>query len=456
MFFFKKKSKYNLNIFPRVFLNKTQTKAFQMYLKSYYENRFPYSELCNLIGRQNESYSSKESEQEAEEDDPLYGREFAFHYYKKDANDKSDTADTGYNRHITYSNVYQFMASTVRTCPPRIEVGAIHVNNDTRNSPFKDKEFCIDIDMDEYDAIRSCCQGKRVCRNCWGYIISASYITKHFLQHMYGVDNALWVFSGRRGIHVWVFDFRADYRTALKKRCSDVNDVDVTYISPLTEKERYHIIDNMRIFEYCACKDEMECSKYYAQIKSYDWMLKLLSSYMVEMFVGFVIEAQLIFSDEPHEDGQTKREAFLSKIPDFIVSPKQKRRALKKWKRCAYKLSDTRAWEKLVKIADEQPRNDALPSLSEYAAMYYLHPRFDLAVSVQSRHLIKLPFCVHHKTGNVCYPMEFDSISRFNPTDGFLKLETLMSDNVLSETYYQLGVMCLNKVYESLMLARSE
>ena len=72
-----------------------------------------------------------------------------------------------------------------------------------------DREYVIDIDMSDYDAIRSCCQGKKLCKRCWKFIILAVKVLKRSLNQDLGFTNILWVFSGRRGIHAWICDERA-------------------------------------------------------------------------------------------------------------------------------------------------------------------------------------------------------------------------------------------------------
>jgi DNA primase small subunit len=72
-----------------------------------------------------------------------------------------------------------------------------------------EREFVIDIDMSDYDSIRTCCEGKKLCNRCWKFMVAAYEVLKVALEDDYGFKNMLWVFSGRRGIHVWVCDDRA-------------------------------------------------------------------------------------------------------------------------------------------------------------------------------------------------------------------------------------------------------
>ena len=117
--------------------------------------------------------------------------------------------------------------------PSRFEIGAVYnarVSAQRRtNPPFlmtlpqpKDKkslrpghlqplkrELVFDIDMTDYDSIRTCCSGKGICKRCWGFIAAAVMILDKILREDFGFNHILWVYSGRRGIHCWVSDREA-------------------------------------------------------------------------------------------------------------------------------------------------------------------------------------------------------------------------------------------------------
>ena len=50
------------------------------------------------------------------------------------------------------------------------------------------RELVFDIDMTDYDEIRTCCSGKGICKRCWGYIAAAVDVIDQVLRGQHFVS----------------------------------------------------------------------------------------------------------------------------------------------------------------------------------------------------------------------------------------------------------------------------
>jgi DNA primase small subunit len=114
----------------------------------------------------------------------------------------------------------------LRLNPSRFEIGPVYSTNPRdrntlrKSSAFKPiaKELCFDIDLTDYDDIRTCCDKANICNKCWQFITMAIKVIDIALRDDFGFKHIMWVYSGRRGAHAWVCDKKARQMDDQKRR----------------------------------------------------------------------------------------------------------------------------------------------------------------------------------------------------------------------------------------------
>lgn len=137
--------------------------------------------------------------------DYFYNREFSF-----------TLENDVYCRYLCFKNAEDFKKVLIDKSPHKIDIGAVfnvppknHSSTEKRVFIPVEKEMVFDIDMTDYDNVRTCCEGAKVCSKCWSYMACATHVLNDVLTKDFGFNCLLWVFSGRRGIHCWIGDEEA-------------------------------------------------------------------------------------------------------------------------------------------------------------------------------------------------------------------------------------------------------
>jgi DNA primase small subunit len=99
------------------------------------------------------------------------------------------------------------------------------------------------------DYPRNCCEGKAVCEQCFVLVKAAIRILDYSLRHEFGFCRIGFVFSGRRGVHCWVFDEAARMLSDAER-----NEVVKYYDSVISSRE--YPEQYARILRECAMHTE--------------------------------------------------------------------------------------------------------------------------------------------------------------------------------------------------------
>ena len=347
-------------------------------MKIYYANFFPYEMYFDWLGRG--------------EVDQFQRREFSF-----------TLENDVYFRFQSYKSCEELKNKLIQYCPKKIDIGAMYNVLPTEHKtadPFfpQEKEIVFDIDMTDYDDIRTCCQEAKLCNKCWKYMIVAYKILDKILREDFGFEHILYAFSGRRGIHAWLCDERArilrdDGRIAI-----------ANYIKYKVGNVKMEISQGLHNPLHPAYVRAIKiCDEYFTDVldeqnllnneKGQNLLMGLIKAYFHKDFDEEKIVK--VFSNPEIKKSSQK----LNEIKDIILSKNKKSENIK---------------ENLELCINDFKLN-------------ILYPRLDINVSTHINHLLKSPFCIHPKTGLVAVPLSEKDIMEFK-MDNIPRLDQLISD----------------------------
>ncbi|ORX58577.1 prim-pol domain-containing protein [Piromyces finnis] len=351
------------------FLNLSiEDKKFLDNLKNYYEFFFPIKKYYKWL-----SYGNVDK-------DYFTHREFSFTLHPE-----------VYLRFQSFETEKEFKEKLLEYIPKKIDIGAVYNSKPkTRKTIMnrfkpKEKELVFDIDMTDYDDIRTCCTGGNICKKCWTFMTISIKIIDRALRDDFGFKKILWVYSGRRGVHCWVCDNRA---------------------RKLSESARKAIVSYLEII-----KGGEQQSRKVKLPKILHPSLNYAYDIIKQYFPKLILEDMDIFNKEEYYEN------LLSIIPYEDI----RNNLRNSWKNSIH--SPQNKWNEFVKEIEREkskarkPKKNELENLERDIIFQYTYPRLDFNVSLHLNHLLKSPFCIHPGTGRVCVPINPENCDDFNPFD---------------------------------------
>lgn len=353
-------------------------------LRIYYDRLFPFLQMFRWLSYRNDPKSSSMAVQK----DFFLRREFTFVL-------QGDI----YCRYQCFKDAEEYKAKVMAQQPVRMEIGAVYSHPPKHhNTVIKDaykpleRELVFDIDMDDYDDIRTCCTGAKLCPKCWTFMKAAIETLRRTLIEDFGFQQLLFVYSGRRGVHCWVCDSVA--RKLSNEHRSAVAEY-LTMVASGGGKSRADLRMN-------GC-EELHPSVQEAYLICRKWFRDDPNG---------VLAAQDILRNGPH---------LANILEPMSISEKE---TISKYVEANPQANSQDIWMQLERLADERSKNavsfkqklDAKMMLKD-VVLQYTYPRLDINVSKQMNHLLKSPFVVHPKTGRVCVPIDPDRVNDFNPLE---------------------------------------
>lgn len=373
-------------------------------LKEFYQHVFPVEEIVQWL-----SYATTPTSTNDDGEGELTPEQLSVH----------QAASTGYlarrefcftllgdifTRFRSYASVAELRQELVHRFPEKIDVGAVYnvrpnQKQQTAITPLE-RELVFDIDMSDYDKIRSCCQGKSICGRCWAWMSCAAKIMQHVLSEDFGFKYLLPIFSGRRGIHLWVCDKRA------RRLTDDERGAIVGYMSVATPTGGAaggggggHSSSHNVVYDLV---NRRAIHPTLAEVQ--------------KLFLAPAFQAIFIDSDasNPNSVQHVKGAAIVFDAVATAVKHYHRKDAVAKF-------HEQIPFEAGVHVLDWDYVLKALgdvigPGVVAAVQFMLLYPRLDEHVSTHRDHLLKLPFCVHPGTGRLCTPLRWEILDSFDPT----------------------------------------
>lgn len=319
-----------------------------------------------------------------------------------------------FTRFRSYGNGIELKNELLRCFPEKIDVGAVYNIRPSQKQEVSnvfpvERELVFDIDMSDYDNVRSCCSGKCICKYCWTWMTCAAEVLRYFLEEDFSFQYILPVFSGRRGIHLWVCDKRArqmtdDERSALVGY--------LTVVAPKTMRSSVIV-------------DLANHRPIHPSIR------RVYASLMNASFLRLFVDS----SPENPNNMQTSAKAA-NIVMDATMSvlklgrPDARKKFLSK---VQYEEGGVIDWYNFRSaLGDIREADDILFAVQ----ILLMYPRLDENVTTRRDHLLKLPFCVHPGTSFLCCPLEWgEKMMEFNPAEDAPKLEELLMSHHIDEKW---------------------
>ncbi|KAI9506797.1 DNA primase, small subunit [Coemansia spiralis] len=296
-----------------------------------------------------------------------------------------------YLRYQSFKDMGEFQRELTRLSPSKIDIGAIftavpkHAKS-LQPGVFRPvaKELVFDIDMTDYDEVRTCCQGGSICSKCWRLMVIAMHVLDRALREDFGFSQIMWVYSGRRGVHCWVCDERArQLDDAARKAVAGYLSIvrgGAEQGKKVNLSQRYshhpHIARSIEIIE-----------EYFEDVLLVDQEILLTRERWMKVLAAL-----------PDEELRKTLDAQWSRRPD--------RSSVEKWSEMV---------DIVEKRASKRGAKFALATFERDMMLQYAYPRLDENVTTHLNHLLKSPFCIHPKTGRVCTPIAHSQFDSFDP-----------------------------------------
>ncbi|KAF7664383.1 hypothetical protein LDENG_00178300 [Lucifuga dentata] len=290
--------------------------------------------------------------------------------------------DDIYVRYQSFSTQNELEKEMQKMNPYKVDIGAVYSHRPNQHNTVKsgsfqalEKELVFDIDMTDYDDVRSCCSAADICPKCWTLMTIAIRILDRALREDFGFQHLLWVYSGRRGVHCWVCDEAA---------------------------RKLSVAARSAVAEYLSLvKGGEETVKKVVLTDPIHPFIRVSLTVVKSYFSQYALQEQNILSSKESVD---KVLALPSHVRKELLQHFQNEK------------NPEKRWELLEELAKEKRASVKKGHHFEKEIMLqYCYPRLDVNVSKGVNHLLKSPFSIHPKTGRISVPIDLRELDKFDP-----------------------------------------
>ncbi|VVT53411.1 uncharacterized protein SAPINGB_P003560 [Magnusiomyces paraingens] len=304
-------------------------------------------------------------------------------------------SNDAYLRYQSFPTAEAFRREVLRLNPARFEVGPVY-SADPKDRKLLDKsqfrplrkELVFDIDLTDYDDVRTCCTGKDICSKCWRFVTAAIKIMDSSLRSDFGFQHILWVYSGRRGAHAWVCDKRA---------------------MAMDDSRRSAVAG------YLQLRRKGDASS--------DGLLKRPLHPQLMAALGVLqqtFKQDILVDQDPWGSRPGGSETLLKRLRCGAALETELRSM---WAKESKDEDDEKTsvdrWDDIDVAIQHMDKGSVNPRRVRDAKvdliLETMYPRLDVEVSRHLNHLLKSPFCVHPATGRVCVPIDIEHVDEFDP-----------------------------------------
>lgn len=245
------------------------------------------------------------------------------------------------------------------------------------------RELIFDIDLTDYefldlhtrDELGNEVVSLEACDAAWGFAAVGVFFLRYLLREHFGFEEFLIIYSGRRGVHLWVLDGKA------MAASDEVRNAIATALNiELTKDKKRATPAMLRMVEVYDLWDSVE-----------------------DAFLDLIVNSSYLDS--------------FANLEDLVSRIDLKHDGMRNLADDAFEQETTQdRWQFIQdRVESMAKQHNWMQSRLRETMLGYVWPRLDFNVTKAKNHLIKAPFVAHPKTGRIAVPIDPDNYYNFNP-----------------------------------------